>query len=69
MYTKANNMIKVKQGVRRTCGIISSIAMAKSAFNKKKALSTNKLDFIVREKLVKFYVSSIDLYSASTCTL
>ena len=35
-----------------------------SVFNKQKALFTNKLDFIVRKKLVKFDVRSIDLNSA-----
>jgi hypothetical protein len=38
--------------------------MAISAFNKQKGLFTNKLDFIVRKKLVKQNVGSIDLYSA-----
>ena len=52
------------QGVKCTREIKSSIPMAISAFNKKKALFTNKLNFIVRKKLVQFYVGSIDFYSA-----
>jgi hypothetical protein len=38
---------------RCTCGIKSHIAMAKAAFNKKRALFTSKLDLELRKKLVK----------------
>ena len=41
---------------RCTCEIKSRIVMAKAAFNKKKNLSTSKLDLILRKKLVKCYV-------------
>jgi hypothetical protein len=43
--------------------------MAKAAFNKKRALVTSTLDLELREKLVKFYIWSIALYGAETCTL
>ena len=43
--------------------------MAKSAFNKKRALFTSTLDLGVRKKLVKCYVWSIALYGAETWTL
>jgi hypothetical protein len=36
--------------------------MAKDAFNKKRALSTSKMDLGLRKKLVKCYVWSIDIY-------
>jgi len=36
--------------------IKSSIAMAKAAFNKKKALFNCKLDFNLKKKLVKYYI-------------
>ena len=41
---------------RCTCEIKSRIAMAKSAFNKKKTLFTSKLDLNLRKKLVKCYI-------------
>jgi hypothetical protein len=44
-------------------------AMAKAAFNKKKALFTSTLDLDLRKKLVKCYVWSIALYGAETWTL
>jgi hypothetical protein len=43
--------------------------MVKAAFNKKKNLSTSKLDLNLRKKLVKYYIGSIALYSAETWTL
>jgi hypothetical protein len=50
--------------------IKSRIAMAKTAFNKKKkALFTSKLDLNLRKKLVKCYIWSIALYGAETWTL
>jgi len=45
------------------------IAMAKVAFNKKKALFTSTLDLELREKLEKCYIWSIALYDAETWTL
>ena len=52
-----------------TCKIIFRIAMAKAAFNKKKALFTSTLDLELRKKLVKRYIWSIALYGAETWTL
>ena len=54
---------------RCTCEIKCRIAMAKAAFNKKRALFTSTLDFELRKKLVKCYVWSIALYGAETWTL
>jgi hypothetical protein len=42
------------------------IAMAKAAFNKKRALFTRKMDLELRKKLVKCYIWSIALYGAET---
>jgi hypothetical protein len=44
---------------RCTCEIKCRIAMAKSAFNKKKALFTGTLDLELRKKLVKCYIWSV----------
>lgn len=52
-----------------TCEIKSRIAIARKAFDKKKALSTSTLDINLRNKLVKSYVWSIALYSTGTRTL
>ena len=46
---------------RYTCEIKSRIAMAKAAFNKKRALFTSTLDLKLRKKLVKCYIWSIAL--------
>jgi hypothetical protein len=55
---------------RRCTGEIKRrIAMAKAAFNKKRALFTSKLDLELRTKLVKCYIWSIALYGAETWTL
>jgi hypothetical protein len=54
---------------RFTCEIKSSIAMAKSAFNKKRDLLTAKMELELRKKLVKCYIWSIPLYGAETWTL
>jgi hypothetical protein len=43
--------------------------MAKAAFNKKKTLSTSKLDLNLRKKLVKCYIWSVTLYGAETWTV
>jgi len=51
--------------VKFKCGI----AIAKAAFNKKRALFTSTLDLELRKKLVKCYVWSIALYGAKTWTL
>ena len=54
---------------RCTCEIKPMIAMAKAAFNKKRALFTSTLDIKLRKKLVKCYIWSIALYGAKTWTL
>ena len=54
---------------RCNCEIKCRIAMAKAAFNKKRALFTSTLDVELRKKLVKCYVWSIALYGAETWTL
>ena len=54
---------------RCTCEIKSRIAMAKAAFNKKRALFAYTLDLKLRKKLVKRYIWSIALYGAETWTL
>ena len=54
---------------RCTCEIKCKIAMAKAAFNKKKALFTGTLDLELRKKLVKRYVWSIALYGAENRSL
>jgi hypothetical protein len=51
---------------RCTCEIKYRIAMAKAAFNKKKALFTIILDLELRKKLVKCYIWSIALSGAET---
>jgi hypothetical protein len=53
---------------RCTCEIKSRIAMAKVAYNKKRALFTRKMELELRKKLVKCYTWSIALYGAETCT-
>jgi len=54
---------------RCTCEIKSRIAMAKVAFNKKRALFTSTMDLKLRNKLVKCYIWSTALYGAETRTL
>jgi hypothetical protein len=54
---------------RCTCEIKRRIAMAKTAFNKKRTLFTSKLDLELRKKLVNCYVWSIALYGAETWTI
>ena len=52
---------------RCTCEIKSRSAMAKAAFNKKRALfTTSTLGLKLRKKSVKCYIWSIDLYGAET---
>jgi len=59
----------LKNDGRCTCEIKSRIAVAKVAFNKKRALFTGTLDLELRKKLVKCYIWSIALYGAETGTL
>jgi len=54
---------------RCMCEIKSRIAMAKAAFNKKRALFNSTLDLKLRKKQVKCYIWSIALYGAETWTL
>jgi len=54
---------------RCTWEIKCRVAMAKAAFNKKKALFTSTLDLELRKKLVKCYIWSIALYGVETWTL
>jgi hypothetical protein len=54
---------------RYACEIKSSIAMAKAAFNKKRAIFTSTLYFKLRTKLIKCYIWSIALYGAETWKL
>ena len=54
---------------RRTCEIKCRLAMAKAAFNKKRALFTSTLDLELRKKLVKCHIWSIALYGAETWKL
>ena len=51
---------------RGTCEIKCRIAMAKAAFNKKRAVFASTLDLELRKKLVKCYIWSIALYGAET---
>ena len=43
--------------------------MAKTAFNKKKAFFTGKLDLNLRNELAECYIWSIAVYGAETWTL
>jgi hypothetical protein len=54
---------------RCTCEIKCSIAMAKAAFNKKRALFPSTLDLKLRKKLVKCYIWSTAFFGAETWTL
>jgi hypothetical protein len=54
---------------RGTCEIKCRIVMAKTAFNKKRALFTSTLDLELRKKLVKCYIWSIALRGAENWTL
>jgi hypothetical protein len=56
----------ITNDVRCRREIKSRIAMAKAAFNKKKALFTSKLDLNLKKKLVKCYIWSIAFYGAET---
>jgi hypothetical protein len=54
---------------RCTREIKSWIALAKAAFNKKRALITSRMDLELIKKLVKCYIWSIALYGAETGTI
>jgi hypothetical protein len=51
---------------RCNCEIKCRIAMAKAAFNKKRALFTSTMDLELRKKLVNCCIWSIALYGAET---
>jgi hypothetical protein len=55
--------------VRFTCEIKSRIAMAKAAFNKKRALFIGTVDWELSKKLVKCYIWSVALYGVETWTV
>jgi hypothetical protein len=54
---------------RCTCEIKCRIAVAKAAFNKKRALFTSTLDLELRKKLLKCCIWSTALYGAETWAL
>jgi hypothetical protein len=54
---------------RCTCGIKCRIAVAKAAFNKKRALFTGTLELELRKKLVNCYVWSMALFGAESGTI
>jgi hypothetical protein len=56
----------LRNDVRCTYEIKCRIAMAKAAFNKKRALFTSTLDLELRKNVVKCYIWSIALYGAET---
>jgi hypothetical protein len=66
---KTHYMFILTNDGRCTCEIKSRIAMAKAAFNKKRALFTSTLDLNMRNKLVKCYIWSIAVYGAETWTI
>ena len=54
---------------RCACEIKSKIAMAKAAFNKRRAHFTSTVDLELRKKLVKYYTWNTALYGAETWML
>jgi len=54
---------------RCNCEIKCRIAVAKAAFNKKRALFISTLDLELRKRLAKCYIWSIALCGAETWTL
>jgi hypothetical protein len=59
----------ITSDARCTPEIKCSIAVAKTAFGKKKTLFTSKLDLYLRKKLVGCFIWSIAMYGAETGTL
>jgi hypothetical protein len=51
---------------RCTCETKPRVAIAKAAFNKRRALFTGKIDLRLRKKLVKCYIWSMALYGDET---
>jgi hypothetical protein len=66
-FTYLGNMLP--NDGRFTCEIKSRIAMAKAAYNTKRAHFTSKMDLELRKKLLKCDIWSIALYGAETWTL
>ena len=57
----------ITSDARCTREIKSKIAMARTAFSKKKkSLSTSRLDLQLRKKLVKYFIWSLALYGVET---
>jgi hypothetical protein len=54
---------------RCSCEIKFRIVMAKAAFNKNRALFTNKIDLELSKKLVKCYIWSVTLCGDENGTL
>jgi len=67
-FFKYSGSILTNDG-RSTCETKCRIAMAKDAFNKKRALFTSTWDLEMGKKLVKCYIWSIALYGAENWTL
>jgi hypothetical protein len=61
--------IMITSDARYIGEIKSRIAMAKTAFDKKKSLFPSKLDLNLRKKLLKCYIWNIALIGAKTWTL
>jgi len=59
----------ITNDIRCTREIISRIAKATAAFNKKKIIFTSKMELNLRKKLVKCCIWSRALYGAETWTL
>jgi len=54
---------------RCTCEIKSRIAMAKAAFNKKRARFISSWNLKLRKKVIKCYIWNIAVYGAETWTI
>jgi hypothetical protein len=59
----------ITNDARCACEIISRIAKATTAFNKKKILFTSGMELNSKKKIVKCYIWRITLYGAETRTL
>ena len=59
----------ITNDARYTHKIIFRTATAKAAFTRRKTLLTNKLDFNLRKKVMKCYISNTALYDAETWML
>jgi hypothetical protein len=68
LFYSVDELFMCKDDIK-SCEIKSRNAMAKAAFNKKRALFTSEMDLELRKKLVKCYIWSIALYDAETWML